>query len=294
MSNEEEGFPERSLAGRAALDIFYLEFNDVNFYVEDVDQENLYECILKKFFSNIQIARIFPLGGKTNILRHAQDIVNKSTAPSKIYLVDKDFDDLLETVFSDHRVVYLDRYCIENYLLEESALIELLIETYPKKKKEELIEDVSLSKTIDLCIDSLRPLFTLFFLTQKLKLGLRNCDSKPEEFCIPKKLWKLNEEAINSYAQELVNYATAARVEPTLDDPYTDYRASPAKSADAHSLISGKFLLAMIFHYIKSKYSLGSISFESFVFRMAKNSTLTSLTPIVAKIEYSLGLQVRS
>jgi hypothetical protein len=57
-----------------------------------------------------------------------------------------------------------------------------------------------------------------------------------------------------------------------------------AMGADDHSLVSGKHALAMLFHYLKSKFSLGSITFESFVYRLAKNCTLTSLRDLSPRI----------
>lgn len=83
--------PVRSPDGLAALDIFYDEFNDVHFYVEDIDQENLYESILRKLFPEHTIARIFPLGGKPSVIAH----LSQSNSTRGIYILDKDFDDLL-------------------------------------------------------------------------------------------------------------------------------------------------------------------------------------------------------
>ena len=58
MNAPASDLPARSPAGMAALDVFYSDFNDVNFYVEDDEQENLYEAILRKLFSRLKIVRI--------------------------------------------------------------------------------------------------------------------------------------------------------------------------------------------------------------------------------------------
>lgn len=40
MNAAASDLPARSSAGMAALDVFYSDFNDVNIYVEDNEQEN--------------------------------------------------------------------------------------------------------------------------------------------------------------------------------------------------------------------------------------------------------------
>ena len=70
--------PSRSPAGMAALDVFYSDFNDINFYVEDQEQEKLYEIIFKRLFPRLKITRIFPLGGKAAVIEHASSDANET------------------------------------------------------------------------------------------------------------------------------------------------------------------------------------------------------------------------
>jgi hypothetical protein len=283
--------PSRSPDGQAALDIFYLDFNDVNFYVEDSEQENLYEVILRKFFPAIRISRIFPLGGKEAVLQHAADIQNHTIAIKKIYLLDKDFDDLLNNIKIDERIVYLDRYCIENYFIEEDAVVEVVIETHPKVRRDAVRSQLKVSVILEECAKSLLPLFSMFLYVQRFNLGLKNCDSKPEEYCHPKQLWVVRSELINQYLESIKLAARHLGIEPPLIDIATDERLSDLRNASLHAIVSGKFLLAMIFHYIKSKFSLGSISYDSFRFRLAKNCQLQEFEPAAARIRNSLASQ---
>lgn len=48
-------------------DILYKQFNNIEFYIEDTEQENLYFQILKKMFPDIKFEKIFPLNGKKNV-----------------------------------------------------------------------------------------------------------------------------------------------------------------------------------------------------------------------------------
>lgn len=68
MITIEQSIPTKSDAFLKGIDIFYTQFNDVNFYIEDEDQENFYHSILKKLFPEIRLDKIFPLRGKDNVL----------------------------------------------------------------------------------------------------------------------------------------------------------------------------------------------------------------------------------
>ena len=41
--------------------VLYKQFNDIEFYIEDTEQENLYYHILKIIFPQIKFEKIFPL-----------------------------------------------------------------------------------------------------------------------------------------------------------------------------------------------------------------------------------------
>jgi len=272
----------------AALDIFYSDFNDVNFYVEDEEQENLYEVIFRKLFSHLRVARIFPLGGKAAVLQHAASNSNDSIKNFRAYVVDRDFDHLLGTQFNHPQVFYLDRFCVENHLLEVPAAVEIVVENHPKKKRTEVEATLSLDSQISSLYRSLRPLFRMFFCAQSLDLGIRNCSYPPEAFCKPRRLWELDEAAIVRYEEELKAAARAKLLAPPLLDLASDFRLLRVRRASNYALVSGKFAAAMVFHYIKSRYSLGSMTFESFVYRLAKNSELPSMRPFAARVKTAL------
>ena len=85
----EEGFPELTDSFLAGQDILYKQFNDVEFYVEDFEQEHLYYNILKNLFPDVQFEKIFPLNGKKNVIDASKLTIDSKT---KIYIVDLDFD----------------------------------------------------------------------------------------------------------------------------------------------------------------------------------------------------------
>jgi len=135
MVSIEESIPQKSEAFLNGQDIFYIQFNEINFYIEDENQENLYFVIFSKLFSNVNFKKIFPLRGKSNVLRKAD--YNKDIK-TKIFIVDKDFDDLLGKKILQSNLFYLEQYSIENYLINYNSLKEYVIEEQPKIKSREI------------------------------------------------------------------------------------------------------------------------------------------------------------
>ena len=86
------GFPELSDSFLLGQDILYSQFNDINFYVEDTDQEHFYFNILIKLFPNVSFEKIFPLNGKDNVVIESKLTTDDKT---KVYIVDLDFDEIL-------------------------------------------------------------------------------------------------------------------------------------------------------------------------------------------------------
>jgi len=275
MTQPANDLPVRGPEGLAALDIFYAGFNDINFYVEDAEQENLYEVILRRKFPDVRVDRIFPLGGKEAVLRHAEDPQNGTLFAYRAYILDKDFDDLLDAMSTHPNIFYLDRFCIENYLLEESAFVEVVVESHPKKKRAFVTHQLEIVPTLDRMFSSLRPLFVGFACVQRFDLGLQNCGSAPEMYCYKDRRWEVDPAALSRYFEAVKSVGSTFL--PPITDPTSDARMADAMALDNHKLVSGKHIVCMLFHYVKAKYNLGSITMGSFVYRLAKNCPLQQL-----------------
>lgn len=275
--------PLRSTDGLAALDIFYDEFNDVHFYVEDIDQENLYETILRKIFPELTIARIFPLGGKPSVLSHLEQ--NDSTRA--IYILDKDFDDLLNIKINNSKLFYLERYCIENYLTEPEAIVEFIIECLPKLKRTEVIDRLDLDSKIIELAESMRTLFQLFYCSQRFNLGIKNSSQNTEIFCNKNSRWIISVEAVNQYKQ-IITEALSISLRDSLVDPLAHPEIAPLQQLDSNLIVSGKHLCTLLFHYLKSIYNFGTVTFNSFIFRLAKNCSLAPLNNLRDEINARL------
>lgn len=288
-----ESVPRLSDKAKAALDVFYLGLNDVNFYFEDSGSENLYQLILKKFFGEIRIERVFALSGKRSLISHNEAPEN-SGIPARVYVLDKDFDDLLGNIVQHKNIFYLERFCIENYLMEEDAIVELIIEAHPTETRDSVKTRVDQNALIERQKESLTNLFAMFFLVQKLDLGLPNCRLNPERFCSQDRLWELESDRIDAYKAEL-NSELRLIGESDLD---ADYKADPRLaeyfSPDLDKIVSGKFLLAMLLHKAKREFNLGAATFASLSYRLAKNCGLSALDELMEEMSVHIANELQS
>lgn len=284
MNTDEYSLPVRSPDGQAALDIFYDDFNDVHFFVEDEDQENLYEVVLRKLFPTLRIAKVIPLGGKQAVLAHAMGSSARDEAPFGAYLLDKDFDDLLGACVAHEAVFYLDRFCIENYFLDPDAVVEVVVESQPKEKRRTIQQTLDIQAKLTALAESSRDLFMLFFCAQRFDLGIKNCGLAPERFCTQNQRWELDADAVRAYADQVVRVASETEHRLQLVEPLTHPEVANLRHADVHRVVSGKHICTLLFHFVKTKYNLGSITFESFVFRLAKNSSIVPLLGLALSI----------
>jgi hypothetical protein len=276
--------PGRSSDGLAALALFYDDFNDIHFFVEDEDHENLYEVILRRMFPELRIARVFPLGGKQAVLEHTSEVALHVSSPRVVHLVDKDFDDLLGQIVRRPTLFYLDRYCIENYFVDIDAVVEIVVESIPRLKRTEIRATLDLGNKIPELMESIRPLFQLFFCVQRFGLGIKNCALPVERFCAARRRWVLDTHLLSGYRKEVIEAASRSAHAATLADPLSHPEVAALAALDGHAVVSGKHICALIFHFLKSKYNIGTISFESFLFRLAKNASLDSLDELAAQI----------
>lgn len=284
MGKKEAVLPQRSQGGLAAADVFYSSYNDFYFYVEDEDQENLYFTVLSKVFSDMDFAKIFPLGGKLNVLRHAKDAAN-SDIEKRVYLLDKDFDDLLDIKEDVKGVFYLDAFCIENYFLDEEAVVEVVLESHPKAKRDNIREELSLHGVIPVVGENLKMLFALFFFVQLENLDILNSSQKPEKFCKKGALWEPCPDLVEKYWDAVADRCKAEGTPQPAKNVLEDARLNAFRLASTMEVVSGKFWLSMLFHYVKSKYTLGSITFDSFVFRVASKCSLEELSSLAEEVK---------
>lgn len=113
-----DDIPTYSEAGLDVIDAFYQDYVAAIFFFEDEHHESVYERILLRLIPTLRSFQVICLGGKTKIIAKAKEA--RPLGAKWLFVLDKDFDDLLGSVFSHKDVYYLRAFSLENYLIDLS------------------------------------------------------------------------------------------------------------------------------------------------------------------------------
>lgn len=191
-------FSEDALLARVLL---LISDNGINFFVEDSYKEYEYEEIFEKLFSEeINICNIFSTGGKPK-LEEVFSIYGNCPEYKTFFIADGDFDIALNKnmIIADN-FVYLNRYNIESYLLNEEAVY-----TFMRRKLKKTKADTKNTIDYKLWITTMTPffkeLFVIHCLAQKYVPDIKNVARGPARFLNSDGM--PNVEKLQSYKEEI-------------------------------------------------------------------------------------------
>jgi hypothetical protein len=276
-----ESIPTRTPAYYNALPVFYRAFQDVDFFVEDEYKENLYYEILAKLIPKIEFKKIFPLGGKEFVIKHAQR--KKKDNRKRVYIVDKDFSDVLNEKIALPNLFYLSRYSIENFVLEETAFVKLVIPNAPNIKQNQILRRIDFKSKYNRKLYDLQHLFCMFLLVQINNLRIENVGKHPGYYFKPNGI--LQKKIVRKYYFDLKRTWKAHGKVTPLDRELQKIKVrylGSEKKLGIH--VSGKYLIRTLTGAIVSQFGLPSLRDEFVVHTLAQHCTFTSLAPVKRKI----------
>lgn len=264
MENFLPTYTESFLRGQNVL---YTQFNDIEFYIEDKEQENLYYQILKKIFSDIKFEKIFPLEGKNNVIEECEKNIDNR---KKIFIVDKDFDDILGQILSYSNLFYLDGYSIENHLICKSSIYELIREKNPKFKDSDITQIYNYSLMLKK-LQCLSELSNIFLIIQIHDLRIEylsiNCN---RDFNITTDFkYKSDEISLFKVLVETTLKQKDSRY--TINAQIKNNRKHFKSSGNYLKNIPGKYLLNMINEILKKNKLIHQYSLESLTYKLSKD-----------------------
>lgn len=128
----------RKEESKSAKSVLLEDFNDIDVYVEDtaLESKKIYKQILNRvFIGQYNIDDVIPVGSCNKVVSEwAKHKKNNDNRP-KVFIIDGDFihfNKNLETIVPEEfkndlsGLYVLPRYCIENYLIDEDAFIEVI------------------------------------------------------------------------------------------------------------------------------------------------------------------------
>lgn len=255
---------------------FYTQFNEVSFFFEDTKKEQFYFAIFSKLFNNLKIQKVFCLNGKNTIRDHAE--INKSR--KNVYILDKDFDDLLKCSIKQKNIFYLKCYCIENYLFEIQAIKQTILIKNPTLKQ--ILEDFfhDYDQFFVELVEKLGYLFFLYYLSQKkLKLKIENTKIPPENYFSVDNYSLVDINLILSFKNKLEDSLQREKKKVEWEKEYEKAKEKFAKVERGHLVanISGKYLLFFIKSKVVSGLSIDCFSDDWFKNQLVKYGKFDSL-----------------
>ena len=243
-------------------------------FFEDSGAENFYEEIVKKLTPDFRDIRVIFLSGKNSLIEHCQNPNNSTTKPKSLYILDQDFDFLLGKNLKDKSIIYLNRYSIENYLLEETAIILVIQEEKPRLKN--IAQHLDWPRFFDINLPLLVDLCSMYLISQEFSLGIPSCSEPIQRFTKDTQPWLICADKVQKYRDEIESLLVLngiAASEAELQSIFSDRRLKVSNVEQ----FPGKQLVDLARLNIGKKFDMRNVSRESLCFRLAKACTFNSL-----------------
>lgn len=284
MVSEAESIPRVSESALYARSTLFQQFNAIDFYVEDEEQENLYFTIIKKLFPLIRLKNIFPLRGKQNLLARA--FSQEVSARKSVYIADKDFDDILGKVQVKENVFYLRRFCIENYLLEEAAFVGFVVSELPRLKREDIIVLLKFAIHLQGIVKELRKLFSLYLIVQRIPLRVKSTAMPLNQVFKSDSRASLDPAFLESYGKTVASALRKHNETLILHEEIEQCSAWFDENDLTAAHISGEYIIWRLAHITKTQFNVvNDITIDSLRYRLAEYCSFESLGELKVRIQ---------
>lgn len=146
-----------------ALALLKQPYNDVDIFVEDTGNHNMWLLIVRRLLKpGTKIVSVNMLGGRAAVIA-ACKLDQQNTGRKKLYIVDGDLDFLLGRRKPNLRYLYrLRAYSIENLLIREYPLITVGLETRPTLNENQIQAAIDYANLFSSFDQMLRGLFIAY------------------------------------------------------------------------------------------------------------------------------------
>lgn len=274
--------PTYSESGKLALPFLAKSSYKAFIFFEDENSENFYEEILKKITPDFRNFRVICLKGKNSLIEHSRDPENSTLKNKTIYILDKDFDDFLNKIETDSNLFYLNRYSIENFLLEQNAIEKIILEEKPKQKQN-IKEILKLEEYLSNIKKVLSKLINFYLITQEFSLNIPSCKEPIQKFTKNNQPWVLCEDKINTYIEDVSALLILNNIANT-EEELQDIISSRCNQLKDLTDVPGKQIIDLVRSYIGHIFDMRILSRESFCYRLATACAFESLDDLRVRI----------
>lgn len=136
--------------------------NDIDIYTEDEEKDReFYEVLFSRLIKpDIKINDVTPLGSKDNVINRCKN--EPKSDRKKLFIIDGDIALLNGSNVEIDNLFVLDRYCIENFLVDKESTCNFVYLNCGTKSKEQLSADIDFENWLSQYSESLIQLFIHF------------------------------------------------------------------------------------------------------------------------------------
>jgi len=185
-----------------------------------------------------------------------------------IYLVDGDFDLVMKKeMIKDSNYIYLERYNIESYYIDENAVL-IFMAGKMKKEKKYISKQLGYNEWKENVYKSIRDLFINYMVAQAN--SIENVGTKEHRFFQEDGFVNIDE--INDYISKLKDKV------PNYEVEYNRYKNNfeTILLGDDTRLVCGKYLLASLTKYLRNKLNV-NFKNDDFVFGLVSEFDIKTL-----------------
>ena len=266
--------------GNLSRDIFFSDYNEVNFYFEDNGNEYFYDQMLSKLFS-YKIQSSFCLNGKTSLITKYNELIGTENMKKSIFIVDGDFDVLFDNfAIKADNFIFLNKYNIETYLVEKSAALSFFSCVY-REKISNINAFFNFDEWYGITRDNLGEYYKIFALRKKF-----NPTEKVFDDSILCQNGDIDMSKLQAFKDELSNYCLVNDELKNIDE-LIDKKFSGDKSY----IICGKIFLRSLFQKIKAiKKPKSNFVYDYAKFYLISNIDYSCFTYIKNRVEKYIGI----
>lgn len=258
---------------KSTKSIFFRYKNDIDIYVEDNNDEEFYKVLLNRVLetTNLKVDKLISLGNRKNVIDTC--LTDQTDRKRKrLYIIDGDLNLILGDIPEINYLYVHKCYCIENYLIDEKAILEILHDNCANQAIDKIQKTLTFNNWLKGISTPLIDLFLHFALAHKFKLRMPTVKGGISNYqCQKNGLVIVDNDKINTKISEIKEELLKQISEEEYNDLIYNLRQKYSYNVDnLLIMVSGKhFLLPLVQERIK-KVDRTNISRETIRLRLAK------------------------
>ena len=284
----------RRSSGKFAASVFYEGYNDFDVYIEDTAEgyPKIFSFMLSRLLpTTVTLEKVFPLGDRNQVVEAARRETEQKSHRSSVYIIDGDLYLLAgETTQLPPNVIVLPRYCIENFLIDEQAFLQIMNEESAGLNLDKIKETFDFEGWVGRSRPVLRNLFEVFAVSHKLKSGIATTSRGYKSIC-KGETGEVDADKVAIIMQEIESELVRRYGVDDVESAYEYVRKNiNCDSCFLKTYVSGKdFLLPLLF--VRMRFITSSKTANLFIkIRMSRWCSLEPLNDFGRQVIHMLGL----